>query len=228
MRRGRLGFYLSRLFRDVDLKGKRVLDIGGGCGILSFYAVASGARASVCLEPDASGSHSDVYEEYDYLAQATGIQNVELVAETVQDYEQTGPAFDVILLHNSVNHCDEEACARLATDEKSRETYRELFRRLRGWLSQDGTIVVCDCTRHNLFDRCGTASPFAPTIDWAKHQSPNVWRRLLEDVGFGAPVVRWSTFGLGGRVGELLLANRFVAFVLFGHFQLVMRKENRP
>ena len=55
----RLQIYLSSLFADIDLRGKRVIDIGGGTGLYSFYAAAcGGARNVVCLEPEVHGRHS--------------------------------------------------------------------------------------------------------------------------------------------------------------------------
>jgi 2-polyprenyl-3-methyl-5-hydroxy-6-metoxy-1,4-benzoquinol methylase len=47
---------MDNLFRDIDFDGKRVLDIGGGDGVYSFYAAAMGAAEVVCLEPEAAGS----------------------------------------------------------------------------------------------------------------------------------------------------------------------------
>ena len=51
---------LEDLFDGVDLSGKRMLDIGGGSGIYSFYAACAGAREVICLEPEAAGSMSGV------------------------------------------------------------------------------------------------------------------------------------------------------------------------
>ena len=50
----RLRFYTSWLFRNADFTGRRVLDVGGGSGIMTLYAAASGASTAVCLEPQGS------------------------------------------------------------------------------------------------------------------------------------------------------------------------------
>src|SRR5438105_1775838 len=47
---------MHSLFCGVEFEGRRVLDIGGGEGVYSFYAAASGASEVVCLEPEAAGS----------------------------------------------------------------------------------------------------------------------------------------------------------------------------
>ena len=42
--KSKLKFYLNNLFENVDFTDKEVLDVGGGRGLLSFYAAVEGAR----------------------------------------------------------------------------------------------------------------------------------------------------------------------------------------
>ena len=53
--KSRLKFQMDMLFRGVDLKDKKVLDIGGGYGLFSLYAASRGAKKVICLEPEADG-----------------------------------------------------------------------------------------------------------------------------------------------------------------------------
>src|SRR5690242_7361283 len=55
---GALRRYTAFLFRDVPLRGARVLDVGGGTGLFTMYAAAMGASEVVCLEPEAEGGSS--------------------------------------------------------------------------------------------------------------------------------------------------------------------------
>ena len=41
--KGNLRFHLKTLFRDITIENRRVLDIGGGSGLHSFYAACMGA-----------------------------------------------------------------------------------------------------------------------------------------------------------------------------------------
>ncbi len=47
-----LKVFLNTLFKGIDFENKRVLDIGGGRGLLSLYAACKGAREVICLEPE--------------------------------------------------------------------------------------------------------------------------------------------------------------------------------
>src|SRR5687767_5444688 len=62
-----LKFYLNNLFENVDLAQKNVLDVGGGKGLLSFYAAVKGAQNAVCLEPEVDGSRNGMIKEYNDL-----------------------------------------------------------------------------------------------------------------------------------------------------------------
>ena len=53
--RGNLQFHLKTLFKSTALENRRVLDIGGGSGLHSFYAACMGAKEVVCLEPGNGG-----------------------------------------------------------------------------------------------------------------------------------------------------------------------------
>ena len=41
--------------------------------------------------------------------------------------------------------------------------------------SKDAILVVCDCSNSNFFARLNISNPFAPAIEWQKHQRPEVW-----------------------------------------------------
>jgi len=47
-----LRFYLKYLFEKISFDNKRMLDIGGGAGLFSFYAACKGATEVICLEPE--------------------------------------------------------------------------------------------------------------------------------------------------------------------------------
>ena len=219
-----LRLYLDYLFDSVSLRQKSLLEIGGGSGWLSLYARCRGAARVVCLEPEAAGSSPLAALQFDHLADRIGVQGVERVPARVQNFTADGARFDLILLHNSINHLDEEACITLLRDDGALKRYRAILDKI-GRLSEIGaTLIAVDCSRYNFFGMLGITNPVARTINWEKHQSPWTWARLVEEVGFGRPGIRWASFNRLGKAGRLLLGNRVASFFLTSQFCLTMVK----
>ncbi len=215
--------YVQRLFDGVPLAGRRVLDVGGGSGLISFYAGVRGA-AVVCLEPGAEGSNPAMDAAYRRLDERLGGSvDVRLDRTTLQELEPASAAFDVLVLHNSVNHLDERACAGLPREPAARRTFVRLFSSLRRMSRPGGDMIVSDCARLNLFGLLHVRNPFVPDIEWHLHQQPRVWAQLLAEAGFLESRIRWNPMTRAGRAGELVLANRLGAFVTQSHFTLNAR-----
>ena len=128
--RGNLQFHVKTLFKDITLENRRVLDIGGGSGLHSFYMACMGAKEVVCLEPETEGSRSGLEEKFRKLAEVLGQDQVRFEPTTFQAFDPGGKQFDVILLHNSINHLDEPACINLLNSEASRAIYLNIFSKL--------------------------------------------------------------------------------------------------
>jgi SAM-dependent methyltransferase len=221
-RKGRLQYHMETVFEGIDFKNKRVLDIGGGGGLHSFYAASCGASKVVCLEPDAEGSSSGVSDRFHRLEELLEHSDVELKLATLQTWEPEGQTFDVILLHDSINHLDEEACTNLLRDSRSKAVYHKILSKIYSLSSKGAKLVICDCSRQNFFALLKIHNPFAPTIEWHKHQAPEVWARLLSEIGFVNPRVKWSSFNASRNWGRVLMGNRLVAYFLRSHFCLTM------
>lgn len=221
----RTQFYLSNLCSNIDFTDARVLEVGGGSGMLSFYAACVGAKEVVCLEPESAGSTSGVSKTFADIRERLELRcRVELRSETFQQFESEQARFDVLILHNSVNHLDETACIALLKNKAAMADYIALFEKLSGIAASGSKLLVADCSRHNIFALLGLKNPFEPTIEWHKHQAPQTWVRLLKKVGFRDPMVRWTSFSRLHAPGRLLLANRVAAFFLNSHFYFTMCK----
>lgn len=222
--KGNLSFNMDSLFGDIDFKNMKVLDIGGGSGLHSFYAACSGAKEVVCLEPESEGSALGVNEKFKKLNRLLLLDNVVLEPATLQAFESHGEAFDIILLHNSINHLDETACINLLKADCSKIIYKELFSKIYSLSNKGAKLIICDCSRYNFFALLKIHNPFAPSIEWHKHQAPEVWANLLAEVGFVNSKIRWSSFNRLRHVGRVLLGNKLMAYFLRSHFCLTMDK----
>ena len=222
--RGNLQFHLKTLFKNIALENRRVLDIGGGNGLHSFYAACMGAKEVLCLEPGTEGSRSGLGAKFRKLGGMLGRDQVKFEPVTFQAFEPKGQQFDIILLHNSINHLDETACINLLNDEASKAIYLNMFSKLSALSSSGAKLIVCDCSRYNFFALLRVRNLFAPTIEWHKHQAPEVWVDLLSQVGFVNPRVRWTSFNTLRSPGRVLLGNKLLSYFLRSDFRFTMEK----
>lgn len=223
---GNLRYFLETWFRDIDLHGKRVLDVGGGQGLLAFYAASMGANEAVCLEPFSDGSRDTSDAGFRTLQNAPGCPAATLVRESLQTYDPGADRFDVIVMRNSINHLDERACMKLHVSTEARVAYTRILARLACMAAPGAVLVVADCSRHNVFRTLGLRNPFMPTIEWGKHQPPHLWAELLGEVGFEHPRITWSTFNRLRGTGRLVLSNAVAAYLTLSHFQLRMQFQS--
>ncbi|RWB06304.1 class I SAM-dependent methyltransferase [Mesorhizobium sp.] len=225
--------YLGWLFSGVPLEGSTVYDIGGGTGLISFYAAEQGAKKVLCVEPLAEGSRDDMLTGF-AEAQRT-LRNGSRVSlervELCQFAEQSHPPADVVILHNVVNHLDEDACRRISNnDESARASYIEQFRSFKGMLRDNGILIIADAGRDSFWTEIGVYNPFAPTIDRSVHQQPEIWQALLEQSGFERQDIRWTPFlslMMGVAPSPRPVSSRSLSsYYSLGHFALRMRKHS--
>jgi SAM-dependent methyltransferase len=222
-----LRFYLNNLFENVQLANKDVLDVGGGRGLLSFYAAVKGANKAICLEPEIDGSRNGMIKAYNEIrSEFPESLPVNLLPLTLQEYlKQTEPdSFDVIIMHNSINHLDEEACIHLLDDDASYNRYLSVFRNVYRIMKKNSTLIITDASRNNFFNDIGMKNIFVPTIEWHKHQQPKTWISLLKETGFKNPTVHWLTPNRLGNTGKLLMDNYFMSYLTRSYFKVTMNK----
>ena len=218
--------YYARLLQGIDLSDRTILDIGGGVGLASTYALAHGAQRATLLEPEAAGSRN---RQLDYARRMRDELNLgdrfEIRSDTLQAFDGRGAPFDVAVLEASINHLDEDAVISMLESEASRARYREIIGKMASLLRPGATIVISDCARHNFFGDLGLRNPLVPSIDWKKHQQPKTWIKLLETCGFSSATVHWGIHSTLGPWGRRLLGNAFVFYFLSSYFILTMRYD---
>ena len=224
--RSNLKFYLSYLFKNIRLLHSAVLDVGGGSGLLSFYAAVKGAKKVVCLEPESVGSRHGMMDTFNTVKSALSrhlpVKQLPVSLQTFK--EQATDQFDVVMMHNSVNHLDEQACINLLHDKNSYAIYKNLIRGVYKILKPGGHLIVTDCSCSNFFNSIGLKCPFAPTIEWHKHQKPETWTKLFRTIGFKNAKITWKTPNSFGPLGRVFLANPFGAYFTYSAFKIIVQK----
>ncbi len=150
--------------------------------------------------------------------------NLELFEDIVQNYDCGERKYDIVLMHNTVNHLDEPMCEQLHYSSKAKRIYRDIFKHISSMMSPGGKLIIADCSRHNFFQLIRLKHPITPQIEWKKHQAPKTWVSILDPLGFVKEDLSW-TVAYPLRKFSLLLSNRIAAFFLFSHFRLVLKYQ---
>jgi SAM-dependent methyltransferase len=220
-----LRFFLEQIFHDLEFQNKRVLDIGGGSGFLSFFAASQGASEVICLEPELDGSTTGASQRFNSIVQHHGFGACRLVPQTFQDYCLGKPGlFDIVILHASINHLDEDACIRLQVSADARRRYQRIFADIAGMSAPGAHIVMTDVSPLNFFLAIRCKNPVARSIEWHKHQTPETWIELLREVGYSDPETEWLTFNSLRGIGKFFLGNRYASYFLTSDFVVRMKK----
>jgi len=216
----------EQIFQHVcGLDGKTMLEIGSGEGLFSLWALANGIERAVLLEPEADGATKGVAGRFLKHRKALNISDdrLRLYTQTFQEYKGERESFDIVLSYASINHIDEPACINLHKSEIAYSTYKKYFEKIYDFMRPGGHFILSDAGRINFWGFLGLRSPFAPTIDWGKHQEPVVWEGLLKKAGFEFVALDWHRFyplRWLGRLGS----NRLVANATTSQFVLTMCK----
>jgi SAM-dependent methyltransferase len=211
-----------QLFAAVPLRHVDMLDVGCGAGVFMAWASVHGAHNVVGLEPSGAGSGpASPVAVFDKMRSELGLFNVTLCKQVFQDFH-TKDTFDLILLHHSINHLDEESCIRLRDCEVSRARYLTVFRKMRALLRPNGRLLIVDCSNRSFWSDVGLRNPLAPDIEWFKHQPPSVWIRLLEESGFRHAHVSWIYDNRLLNFGRLF-ANPVAAYFTASLFRIELR-----
>lgn len=211
-------------FEDINLVGKNVLEIGAGEGILSAYT-AQFAKHVTAIEPEAAGSTEGYSSVIKHIKKQLGFANLELFQDIVQNFDCAERKYDIVLMHNSVNHLDEPMCEKLHYSSEAKNAYQNIFKHISSMMSLGAKLIIADCSRHNFFQMIHMKHPITPQIEWEKHQAPKTWVNILEPLGFVKEELSW-TVAYPLRKFSLLLNNRTAAFFLFSHFCLVLKYQD--
>ncbi len=212
------GFYFRNyIFEGVNLKTKSLLDLGGGNGIASFFAAHSdnSCRCTI-VDPFEDGSNTLMITQYEKLSKVYG--NAVKLHKGYVESLPIDEKFDIILMHNSINHIGEEIIADIVSSQKYWKEFSARLEPIIMRAKKGATIIVADCSNKNFWNDLGIKNPLAPTIEWNLHQPPRVWQKMLENFRCKHLRTNWTSRREFLFLGKFLLANKFLSYFTDSHF----------
>ena len=179
----------NELFGEVDLRGKRVLEIGSGRGLMSALMGLAGASRVVSLEPELAGASAGMIRTQQERVRALKLANVEVVVADFNTWAAPEQAFDIILSRASINHLHHSDKHAL----RHRETYENYVKaasKIYSLLVPGGVFIATDASRYAFFTavrRLGISRPWRRKktgVNWQHHQTPVTWKRIFKSAAF--------------------------------------------
>ena len=230
--RGIDGYLRRQVFRNLDVSNAAILDVGGGNGLISLWAVTEGdAGSALVLEPGLDGSSKQMESQFNSMISILDPETrarLELSTQTIEQLDQATRKFDFVLFHNSINHIDECSTQALHSDPNAQAKYKEVFDRISDLMTESGHLIIADCSNRNAFGDLGLRNPVAPSINWGIHQPPEVWSKVALETGFTETDRLWTSRREFGRLGQVVAGNRPVSYLLNSHFVLHFAKTGAP
>ena len=185
----------ATFFAGIDLRGKSLLEVGSGEGLMTLYASMAGAKV-VSMEPEMAGSRGGMIDLQRRRLAALGLSDVEFLAADFNHWDPGGRTFDVVLLCNSINHLFESP-HHARSHPATHKGLIEVVSRIRRATRAGGVAIASDVCRYGFFMAAslyGIPRPWNRTpltLNWRVHQNPGVWRQIFREAGFSSVDIRY-------------------------------------
>ena len=223
--RGYAFYFRHYIFDNIELDNKNLLDLGGGNGMASFYALSSSSSCSAwVVDPIAEGSNELMSLQYNSMKENYDPRRITFHRDFI-DTLLSPKEFDIVLMHNSINHIGEDILEDVLISDDAYREYKERIKTIVDRLIPKGILIVADCGKNNFWGTLGLNNPFAPSIDWKLHWEPWVWKRMIEEIGCSHIRTNWTARREFGGFGRQFLANRLCSYFLNSHFVSIFEKD---
>ncbi len=230
----RLVWRLQNTLRDIDWRGKDVLDIGCGRADMALYMALTGAKQVEAIDPEGPGSRPGTRIAVQQRIEALQPGNFRFQPITFGDAQYASESFDLILSVNVLEHIH-ETCKLLTDDPEAAADYQRFFADLYRVLRPGGALVVSNVSRYSLWAlisqwtnyRLKTPIRTMRNVHWQLHQPPNMWTHMAQQAGFREIRIHWR---VPHQLRWLLwlMDNRFVQFFTFADFAVTAIKPQQP
>ena len=211
-------YFKNYIFKNIDLNNKKILDIGGGNGLASFFALSSSLSCKAwVVDPIAEGSNQLMFEQFNSMKRKYDTERIVFHRDFIDTLLEP-ELFDIILMHNTINHIGEDILTDINEDETAYNEYKNRLKTILDRLRPGGKLIIADCGRYNFIGNLGLKNPLAPSIDWKLHCEPSIWKSIIEEIGFKHSSTRWTARRETGVFGKIFLANRLCSYFLNSHF----------
>jgi cyclopropane fatty-acyl-phospholipid synthase-like methyltransferase len=230
----RLVWRLQDTLRDIDWRGKEVLEIGCGRADMSLYMALTGAKYVEAIDPEGPGSRPGTQITVQQRIEALQPSNFRFQPITFGDAQYAPESFDLILSVNVIEHIHETR--KLLTDDpEATADYQRFFADLYRVLRPGGALVISNVSRYSLWAlisqwtnyRLKTPIWTMRNVHWQLHQPPNIWTQMAQQAGFHGTHVHWRVPHQLHRL-RWLMDNRFVQFLTFADFAVTANKPHQP
>ena len=162
-----------QLFREIDLKGKTLLDIGGGKALTGFY-YSTKLKRYVCV--DTYEGHGNPKENFDAAIKAIkdgNIKNMEIMKSSLGKFFSgyTEHGFDIVLLSNVLHHIFPSP-ARLG------DVVEYLYLAAKFLRSPGGLLLIREAMPLNISQLIGHLNK--SQVDFSTKRFPNFWLRAIK------------------------------------------------
>ena len=217
-------YFKNYIFKDIDLKNKKIMDLGGGNGRASFFALSESPSCTSCVvDPLTEGSNNLMLEQFNYIKKKFAEDRIKFHQDFIDSLLKP-EIFDIVLMHNSINHIGEDIIEKILTNNESYNEYKKRIKPIFDRLTSKGILIVSDCGTFNFLGNLGFKNPIAPTINWKIHCEPNIWQKMIEGFGFRHIRTEWTARREFGNFGRKFLSNRICSYFLNSHFVSVYEK----
>tara|TARA_B100001109_G_C18852825_1_gene470180 strand:- start:1627 stop:2361 length:735 start_codon:yes stop_codon:yes gene_type:complete len=211
-------YFENYIFNGINLENKEILDLGGGNGIASFHALN---KCSSCncfvVDPIEEGSNKLMVAQFNEMKKNFKPGRIFYHRDFI-DTLDNHLKFDIVLMHNSINHIGEDIIDEIEFNKHKYQEYLSRIDTITKRLKKDGLLIIADCGSKNFWNNLNLKDPFAPSIDWSLHKEPEIWRKMIEEIGHQHIDTYWTSRKEFGKLGKLLFANRFLSYFIGRHF----------